>query len=157
MKYAIATLAVLLSGLTASAQTTTTVHYPVPVSVTINATCANFGKGLTLTLTGNWETMFWTSIVGGQESSFFLYAGKTLKGRASNGHWYYADGSFENSVTNFVPLTGDGVYVTTTNLQVVGSWDYQDKERFLFHLKQRFTVSNNGNNLTTQPDEVACK
>lgn len=155
MKSALVALAVILSGL-ASAQTT--VHYPVPTSVVVNAPCANGGKGQTMTLTANWETMYSTKTVNGKQNGFFLYAGKTLAGKGTqNNHWYYADGSVNEEFTGFNPTTGDGTFVVTTSLQIVSTVGTQETERFLYHLKQQFTVSNNGNTLTTQPDELVCK
>lgn len=158
MKSAIAAIAILMSSLTASAQTATTVHYPTQVSVTLNVPCAYFGRGQMMTLSANWETMFHTVVVNGKENGFFLKAGKTLSGvGATNGRHYYADGTINQDFTGFVPATGDGVYVITTNLQIVSTVGTQETERFIYHLKQRFTVSNNGNTFTSQPDEVVCK
>jgi hypothetical protein len=152
MKSAAVALAVILSSLVASAQTSMSIQQ---VSIVTSVPCANRGQGEIVTFTGTLKVLSYAnSEASGIHNGVFLSVGDLVGKGQTTGRKYLANGSNEESFKNFVfhPNGGDGDFLFTIDLHVTGK-----HENFLYHDAREFIVSNDGNNLEAIPEVTACK
>jgi hypothetical protein len=150
---------VLLSSMFAAAQTTTTTSVQSQ-SIVLSLSCLNFGKGLSLTLTGRLQTVDHRVLVNGTGRSSLFYVGD-LVGTGSNGLKYKATGSHDVNILNWTPwfpdgtLLADGDYTFTNDFVITGYRGTTLVERRWVRNTQAFTYKDG---LTiTSIDETLCK
>lgn len=166
MKTSLIALAVILSSFGFSqsslAQTTTTVTMQT-ATVVLQIPCLNRNNGgnETVTLTGVVRNVFTYNLANGKRNGFTAWAGDFTGKGSATGHNYKAEGTTEETFTNWVPFNpdgtsdGDGSFVVT-NIYHLRDLFYQDNG-ILFHKVERFTISDDGLHATFLPAEVVCK
>jgi hypothetical protein len=163
MKAALATLAVILSSLAASAQIVDQVGNQT-VSRTFFLPCANGGQGDTVVFTGvNVRTILHSAFDANGHingDGFFMWA-DDLKGKGAVRR-YEADGSELDTWTGAtdpdgIPSDLDGTFTFTSNYHITTRHKGRHSENIMFQYVQQFTVFNNGNNLTEPPTVTVCK
>ena len=80
----------------------------------------------------------------------------------TTGIHYTAQGSTQDGFTDWIPFNpdgsanGDGVFSYSDNYYITSGHGAREI-KVIWHRTQRFTLSNNGNNLTEQPTVTVCK
>jgi hypothetical protein len=179
MKTSAVALAVILSSLVFSQTSSATANPPgcdsfrskatsciatywSPVSVTAFIPCLNHGTGENVTFNDTQTTIFYYTLTNGKRNGFLMHVGGAMTGTGQKtGIYYRARGSTQNSIANWVPanpdgsMNGDGDFSYTDNYYV-NSTSPGPVTNHIWHRTQRFTITNNGNNLTLQSDEGVC-
>jgi hypothetical protein len=153
MKAALIFAAVLMSSLTASAQTITFSDQQVSLTIAIPGSCLVGGAPETVTLSGLVRVVLSKTLVNGKNNGFLVWAG-TLTGKGSLGRFYTATGSHETQFTGQDVYT-DGDFVFTDNFRL--NYAAIGTRGVTFHDRQEFVITDNGNHLSILPEEKVCR